>query len=128
VVWCGSLLYLPSIIGAFAATRLRGASDEQPRWQRLPRSIFIGVATPAALLAIVSGTLIFVSEGLLAPWLMFKLAGVGLLVMGHGTCGYLVLRTERGENGGVRIACHVILAFMVSCLLGIAWLVLRKPV
>jgi uncharacterized membrane protein len=128
VVWCGALLYLPSIIGAVAATALPGARHEQPRWQQLPRSIFIGIATPAALLAIASGTLIFVSQGLLAPWLMFKLAGVGLLVMGHGTCGYLVLRTERGESGGVPMACHVVLAFMVLCLLGIAWLVLRKPV
>lgn len=127
VVWCGSLLYLPSIIGAVAATPLRGPHDAEPRLQRLPRSVFIGVATPAALLAIASGTLIFVADGLLAPWLMFKLALVGLLVLGHGSCGYLMLRAERGENGGVRIASHVVLAFMVSCLLGIAWLVLRKP-
>jgi len=78
-------------------------------------------------MAIVSGTLIFVSQGLLAPWLLFKLAGVGLLVLGHGACGLLVLRTERGRHGGVRLACHMILVSTVLCLLGIAWLVLRKP-
>jgi len=99
----------------------------QPRWSSLPRRVFIGLATPAALLAIVSGTLIFVSQGPLAPWLMFKLAGVGLLVLGHGACGLLVLRTEQGQHGGVRLACHVVMVLTVSCLLGIAWLVLRKP-
>ncbi len=127
VVWCGALLYLPAMIAAAATTALPGARDVQPRWTLLPRSVFIGLATPAALLAIVSGTLIFVSQGLLAPWLMFKLAGVGLLVLGHGACGVLVLRTERGQRRGVRVACHMVMVLMVSCLLGIAWLVLRKP-
>jgi uncharacterized membrane protein len=104
-----------------------GARDVQPRWPLLPRNVFIGLATPAALLAIVSGTLIFVSQGLLAPWLMFKLAGVGLLVLGHGACGLLVLRTERGQRGGVRVACRMVMVLTVLSVLGIAWLVLRKP-
>jgi hypothetical protein len=45
----------------------------------------------------------------------------------HGACGWLVLRTERGQHSGVRVACHVVMVLTVSCLLGIAWLVLRKP-
>jgi len=127
IVWCGALLYLPAMIAA-AATPAPPATREAPtRWPLLPRRVFIGLATPAALLAIVSGTLIFVSQGLLAPWLMFKLAAVGLLVLGHGACGLLLLRTERGQHTGVRLACHVVMVLTVSCLLGIAWLVLRKP-
>ncbi len=127
IVWCGALLYLPALIAAVATPAPSAAGDVQPRGPLLPRRVFVGLATPAALLAIVSGTLIFVSQGLLAPWLMFKLAGVGLLVLGHGVCGVLVLRTERGQHGGVRLACHLVLVLTVSCLLGIAWLVLRKP-
>ena len=127
IVWCGALLYLPALISAAAAPALSAGRDVHPQWPRLPRRVFIGLATPAALLAIVSGTLIFVSQGLLAPWLMFKLAGVGLLVLGHGACGLLMLRTERGQRGGVRLACHMVMVLTVSCLLGIAWLVLRKP-
>jgi len=126
VVWCGALLYLPALIAA-ATTAPSAARDVQPRWSSLPRRVFIGLATPAALLAIVSGTLIFVSQGLLAPWLIFKLGGVGLLVLGHGACGLLVLRSERGQRRGVRLACQGILILTVLCLLGIAWLVLRKP-
>ena len=126
VVWCGALLYLPALIAA-ATTAQSAARDVQPRWSSLPRRVFIGLATPAALLAIVSGTLIFVSQGLLAPWLIFKLGGVGLLVLGHGACGLLVLRSERGQRRGVRLACQGILILTVLCLLGIAWLVLRKP-
>lgn len=127
IVWCGALLYLPVLIAAAATPVLSATRGMQPPWPLLPRRVFIGVATPAALLAIMSGTLIFVSQGLLAPWLMFKLAGVGLLALGHGACGLLVLRTERGQHGGVRLACHLVLALTVLCLLGIAWLVLGKP-
>jgi putative membrane protein len=127
IVWCGALLYLPALIAAAAAPAPPSSRDVHPQWSSLPRRVFVGLATPAALLAIVSGTLIFVSQGLLAPWLMFKLAGVGLLVLGHGACGVLVLRTERGQRGGVRFACHIVLISTVLCLLGIAWLVLRKP-
>lgn len=127
IVWCGALLYLPAMIAAAVTPATPAARDVQPRWPLQPRRVFIGLATPAALMAIVSGTLIFVSQGLLAPWLLFKLAGVGLLVLGHGACGLLVLRTERGQHGGVRLACHMILVSTVLCLLGIAWLVLRKP-
>ena len=127
IVWCGALLYLPALIAAAVTPAASATRDVQPPWPMLPRRVFIGLATPAALLAIVSGTLIFVSQGLLAPWLMFKLAAVGLLVLGHGACGLLVLRTERGQHSGVRLACHVVMVLTVSCLLGIAWLVLRKP-
>ena len=128
IVWCGALLYLPALIAAFVAARALTAGRDLPlRSPLLARRVYIGLATPAALLAIASGTLIFVSQGLLAPWLMFKLAAVGLLVLGHGACGLLVLRTERGQHSGVRLACHVVMVLTVSCLLGIAWLVLRKP-
>jgi uncharacterized membrane protein len=127
IFWCGALLYLPALIAGAAVPATSAVRDVQPRWSSLPRRVFIGLATPAALLAIVSGTLLFVSQGLLAPWLMFKLAGVGLLVLGHGACGLLVLRIERGQRGGVGLACHMVMFLTVSCLLGIAWLVLRKP-
>lgn len=124
IVWCGALLYLPVLI-ANAAVSMPATARAVPQ---LPRSVYIGVATPAALLAIVSGTLIFVSQGVLAPWLVLKLAIVGMLAVGHGACGMLILRTERGQHAGVRAARYVLTSVTVLWLLGIAWLVLQKPV
>lgn len=124
IVWCGALLYLPVLI-ANAAVSMQATARAVPQ---LPRSVYIGVATPAALLAIVSGTLIFVSQGLVAPWLLIKLAIVGMLAVGHGACGMLILRTERGQHAGVRAARYVLTSVTVLWLLGIAWLVLQKPV
>lgn len=124
IVWCGALLYLPLMLSSVAAPTRAPTVPLQRRW---PRQVFIGLATPAALLAIASGTLIFALHGPIAPWLMFKLAGVGLLVLGHGVCGLLVLRTERGDLGGVRWVSRFVSILLWACLLGIAWLVLRKP-
>jgi putative membrane protein len=122
IVWCGSLLYLPALLRQCALLPLVPGTATAS-W---PRQVFIGVSTPAALLAIGSGTVIFVVEALVTPWLMFKLAGVGLLVLCHGVCGWLVLRAESGLLGRCRF-CHLLTTFMLAVLMAIAWLVLRKP-
>lgn len=125
-VWCGALLYLPTVIAASAGPAARaGVLDAaQRRW---PRTLFSVVATPAALAAIASGTAIFVLESLVAPWLIFKLATVGLLVLGHGACGILILRAERDPEADLRGRCLAITVTSLLWLTGIAWLVLRKP-
>ncbi|HEX5737567.1 MAG TPA: CopD family protein [Hydrogenophaga sp.] len=123
IVWCGTVLYLPLLL-RHSAEHAPATGRTLRRW---PRNVFIGVATPAALLAIGSGTAIFVADTLVTPWLIYKLAGVGLLVLGHGVCGMLVLRAEAGRLGACRY-CHALTALLVVVLLAIAWLVLRKPV
>ncbi|MBA3599153.1 MAG: CopD family protein [Methylibium sp.] len=125
IVWCGALLYLPAAIAA-AAGPDRAAAFEGPR-RHVLRAVFTLVATPAALLAIGSGTAIFVFYGPLAPWLIAKLATVSLLVLGHAACGALILRAESDTGGGVRGRCWAIAGTSLLWLAGIAWLVLRKP-
>jgi protoporphyrinogen IX oxidase len=126
IVWCGALLYLPGLIVA-TLSREAGAASPATRAQLL-RPVYTHVATPAALLAIASGTAIFVWHDLLAVWLMAKLALVGLLVLGHGACGLLVLRAEAGASRGTRLAAWLIVSSSLLWLLAIAWLVLQKPV
>jgi protoporphyrinogen IX oxidase len=125
IVWCGALLYLPGVIAAVAG----GASGALPVDTRrhLLRSLYTGLATPAALLAIGSGTLIIVVHEVMAVWLMAKLGVVGLLVLGHGACGLLVLRAERGQYRFTRPAAWAIVASTLLWLAAIAWLVLGKP-
>lgn len=126
IVWSGALLYLPAAVAA-TAWAAPGAVPEQTR-PRLLRLLYTGLATPAALLAITSGTLLFVLHELLAVWLMAKLGLVGLMVLGHGACGLLVLRAERGQFRFVRVAAWCILGATLLWLVAIAWLVLRKPI
>jgi protoporphyrinogen IX oxidase len=125
IVWCGALLYMPSAIAA-AASRVPAAAVA-PGERRLLRKLFTLVATPAALLAIASGTLIFLLMGPSAPWLIVKLSFVGLLVLGHAACGMLILRAERGHGRWIPVWATVVTAASALWLLAIAWLVLQKP-
>lgn len=122
IVWCGAVVYLPMAIGA--ASR---EGPAQPRAQRLVRLVFVGVATPAALIAIASGTAVFSWQGPVLPWLMAKLVVVGALVWVHGASGFLVLKLERGQTRGLLTAARLLTAIALVLLLAIAWLVLAKP-
>jgi protoporphyrinogen IX oxidase len=124
VLWCGTLLYLPGAISAAASGR--AAVFDRPG-QRVLRSLFTLVVTPAALVAIASGTAIFVWQGPLAPWLIAKLAVVSLLVLGHAACGLLILRAERGHQAFLRALSVLVTASTVLWIGAIAWLVLHKP-
>ncbi len=124
IVWCGALLYLPLAVAAAGGRAQRPVALGEPEDEIL-RALFIWLATPAALLAIGSGTLIFVWQGTLGAWLLAKLALVALLVLGHASFGLLILRLERSEPG--RRAALVVGALLLPLLLAIAWLVLAKP-
>ena len=124
IVWCGTLLYLPTLIAAVrAAPAAAGATKVQRQW---PRMLFTLVVTPAALVAIGSGTAIFVFLGPLTLWLLAKLCVVGVLVLAHAACGLLVLRAERG-SGRLAALCTAVTALAAAAMLAIAWLVLGKP-
>lgn len=125
-VWCGALLYLPTAIAATVGPAARAVPFDAPQ-QRLLRKLYTLVATPAALAAIASGTVIFALGGLVAPWLIFKLATVCMLVLGHAACGMLILRAERDHEADLRGRCLAITVTSLLWLTGIAWLVLRKP-
>lgn len=124
IVWCGALLYLPLAVAAAGGGRRRPVALGEPQDEIL-RALFIWLATPAALLAIGSGTLIFLWQGTLGAWLLAKLALVGLLVLGHASFGVLILRLER--RGTARGAALGVGALLLPLLLAIAWLVLAKP-
>jgi uncharacterized membrane protein len=123
IVWCGALLYLPAAIAAGGRR-----SPRSPRHGVL-RALFTTVATPAALLAVASGTAVFVWQGPLAGWLIAKLACVGLLVVAHLACGLLILRIEggRARHGADRGKCVAVEMVAVLSLAGTAGLVLWKP-
>lgn len=129
IVWSGSLLYLTLAI-ATAATAQPAVAVDTSRHQLL-RGLFTQVATPAALVAIASGTVIFLLQGPVVAWLIAKLAVVAMLVLGHAACGMLVLRAERQAEGASPGRTRLLSALVGSAsaiwLATIAWLVLDKP-
>ena len=93
----------------------------------MPRRVFTWVATPAALLAIASGTALFLVMGTVQGWLLVKLVLVVMLVSAHIGAGLLMLRAERADqlpprwwSAGLSLLMLVLMALIFS-------LVLAKP-
>ena len=125
LVWCGALLYLPAAVAAGTA-RTKGELFHGPHGE-MARSVFTLVATPAALVAIASGTAVFLLDQTLAVWLVAKLTLVCALVLCHAACGVLLLRVERDRERPVHLACSVTGGLSVLLILAILALVLGKP-
>lgn len=125
VVWCGALLYLPALIAA-GPSRVVGEGGRR-NVAALNRLVFTLIATPAALFAIVTGSLLFLFDRNLGVWLILKLTAVTGLVICHVLYGGLVLRQERNPSKSAALPC-ALLGTLSTLLIGtVLWLVLAKP-
>jgi uncharacterized membrane protein len=125
VVWCGALLYLPALIAA-GPSRAQGAGRMRGTVP-LNRMVFTAIATPAALFAIITGSLLFVFDRSLGVWLILKLTAVTGMVICHVLYGVLVLRQERNPRAPVAVPC-ILLGTLSAMLIGtVLSLVLAKP-
>jgi putative membrane protein len=124
VVWCGCLLVIP---GLFA--QRHGVEHDAMRYdlQALTRFLFVAVASPAAFVAIGTGTgLIFVRE-VFTPWFALKLLAVGGLVFLHVRHGFVILHVFK-PSGRYRKWRNITATGLTLGLVGaILWLVLDKP-
>ena len=125
VIWAAALLYMPALIAARRAHQLPLQTPINP-FDSIERFIFTRVATPAALAAIMAGTLVFVLDMTIDPWLIIKLTLVTGLVLCHLAMGWLILRVERGGTPLVWLCIMLALGSLVLFGL-ILWLVLAKP-
>lgn len=125
LLWVAALLYLPALIAARRAHLLPVRAPQNPH-NSIERIVFTRVATPAALTAIIAGTLVFTIDRTIDSWLIIKLTLVTGLVFCHVTVGALILRVERG--GSPPVPACIALAMVIMLLIGlILWLVLAKP-
>ncbi|MCC5868336.1 MAG: CopD family protein [Gammaproteobacteria bacterium] len=125
--WCASLLYLPALIAGTSAGRTH--IDPTPkRHDSAARFVFTHIATPAALLAIVAGSVVFLLNRTTDGWLIAKLTLVSGLVIAHSLIGLLVMRAEEEEGKRVVPWCWVLAISVCVLTLAIVWTVLAKPV
>ncbi|TBU71570.1 hypothetical protein DNK06_23720 [Pseudomonas daroniae] len=124
IAWCGALLYLPALI---AASCRSAQTAERPGHPELNRTIFNLVATPAAIVAIGSGTALFLRDGTFGIWLVFKLSAVAVMVICHALCGLLILQCERHPRPILSVACAALGGITLGMIAATLWLVLAKP-
>lgn len=124
--WCGALMYLPALI--VAANRQQAPFAGTPGGQRtMPRAVYTLVATPAALCAIGTGTVVFLVYGIVEVWLLVKLALVAALVTCHLLLGLLVAHAEKKPPPALTLYCGLLAMLMAVIMVAIVWLVLAKP-
>ncbi len=135
--WGACLLYLPALIAgadrdgsADDGSVSDGSAINEPRdpFDSIARFVFTRIATPAALLAILAGSLVFLVDHTVTVWLIAKLTLVVGLVFVHTLIGMLILRLEASNGKPLRVWC--LLLGLVACMLmaAILWIVLAKPV
>lgn len=124
--WVGSLFYLPSLVASHQGS---SHSLEEPPApiDSLSKMLFISFATPAALVAIIAGTLVFLVDISFRPWLIAKLTVVCLLVVAHTLVGVLIVQTESRPDRNLKPWCVALLSAVSLLVALILWLVLAKP-
>ena len=125
LVWAAGLIYLPVLIAGTHTDSL-ALGDSPASADSIARWVFTRIASPAAALAIVAGSAVFLVNGTTDLWLMAKLTLVTLLVVAHAFSGLLVIRLEAGKS--VVPASRVLLVSVLLLMAAILWLVLAKPV
>jgi putative membrane protein len=123
VIWAAALLILPLLIhhSQMQLTDAAGNGDA------LDRLWFTRLASPVALLAIISGTCIFVMQRDYGNWLLVKLTVVTALVICHVLSGLLILSRTRKNDSAIGLKCGSLFTTITLLLLCILILVLLKP-
>src|SRR5690606_540259 len=90
--WGATQLYLPSLIAS--CQREEATPTKPPGQWSMAHFLFTHVSTPAALLAIVAGTVVFLLDRNVEAWLLLKLGLVAMLTLAHLGNGMLLLRAR----------------------------------
>lgn len=127
VVWCAGLLALPLVLQIYGRREHIRTQSGFSEFRLLVHAIYTRIVTPAAIIAIVAGTVLIFLRGLTQDWLVAKLVAVAGMVLVHAWLGHLCVEASIGR-GSYRmpqplLAVPPALLFMGAVL----FLVLAKP-
>jgi len=124
VIWSGGLLALPFL---FWQRRTLETGPDLDRLHRIARLVYVELTSPAAFIAIASGTALIFLQATFAEWFTLKMVLVGLMAMLHVVAG-LVMHQLFSPSGRFGRLSFVALASSYAVLItAIVWVVLAKP-
>lgn len=138
-VWVGGLLGLPYLLWQRHGMLAEQNRAEVHRLHRIVRLLHVGLVSPAAVVAIISGTALIFLRDTYAPWFAVKLVFVGVLILAHNFANASITRvfaddpldgspasrdTYQRLGGGRALALGLAIAIGSS---GILLAVLAKP-
>jgi uncharacterized membrane protein len=123
-IWSGGLIVLPFLFWQRATCATEADLD---RLHRLTRFVYVGMASPAAVIAIGSGTALIFLQNTFQEWFSLKMVLVSVMVMLHVVAG-LVLAHLFSPAARFALFSHVALTGAYLMLASaIIWIVLAKP-
>jgi protoporphyrinogen IX oxidase len=123
-IWSGGLLALPFL---FWQRRLLEAGPDLDRLHRITRLVYVELTSPAAFIAIASGTALIFLQATFQEWFSLKMVLVGIMAMLHVLAGLVMhqLFSPKGRFGSLSfVALATAYALVIT---GIIWVVLAKP-
>ena len=95
IFWSASLIYLPILMAGHSP---RLSNPAYLRLHGMVRGIYLWVASPFAIAAIVSGTALIPLRDVTAPWFAVKLVFVAALAVIHARCGIILAKQSHSAE------------------------------
>lgn len=126
VTWFAGLFYLPRLFVYHAMSEDQTSID---RFKIMERKLFYGIMTPGAVLTLLFGVwLILLIPGYLhTTWMLLKLILVGLVIIYHIWCAFLVKDFKHDSNKHTHVWYRWFNEAPVLGLIAIVILVVVKP-
>lgn len=123
-IWAAGLISLPGLYVQRANVKDKEALY---RLQMIVRYAYVTIISPAAFLAVLSGTALIFGQQTYAPWFSLKLLFVGFLVVTHILTGLIIIRLFK--EGGVYPVWRFVVATVATSVVVIAvvFIALAKP-
>ena len=123
-VWAGGLLVLQYL---FWQRRLLALGPELDRLHRVTRFVYVVMTSPAAFVAIGSGTALIFLQSTFREWFTFKMVLVGVMVMLHVVAGLVAVRVFEPDGRFGRGSYFALTGAYLALIVAILWVVLAKP-
>lgn len=123
-MWSGGLLVLPFL---FWQRRAFTAGRDLDRLHRITRLVYVELTSPAAAIAVASGTALIFLQATFTEWFTVKMVLVGLMAMLHVVAGLVMHRLFAPKGSFGRISFVALASSYAVLITAILWIVLAKP-
>jgi protoporphyrinogen IX oxidase len=123
-IWSGGLIVLPLL---FRQRRALAPGSELDRLHRITRLVYVELTSPAAFVAIASGTALIFLQATFVEWFSLKMVLVGIMAMLHVVAGLVMLHLFMPDGHFTRLSSIALTTAYVVVIVAIIWLVLAKP-
>ena len=123
-VWSGGLIVLPFL---FWQRRGIETGPELDQLHRLTRFVYVGMASPAAFIAIGSGTILIFLQTTFLEWFSLKILLVAIMVMLHVMAGLILAHLFEPSGHFGRLSFIALTSAYLVLITAIILVVLAKP-